>query len=45
MVEAGVKEAMYALEEKNPLTLYNCLVPELTAFRNIKMKDLSKIDK
>jgi len=42
MVEAPVKEALYALDETNPLSFYNNLVPELTAFREIKMSEISK---
>ena len=34
--EAPVKEAMYAMEEKNPLSLYNCLVPEIDAYRPLR---------
>ena len=32
-IESSSKEAMYALDETNPLSLYDCLVPEITAFR------------
>ena len=32
-IESPAKEAMYALDETNPLSLYDCLVPEITAFR------------
>ena len=42
MLEAGVKEAMYALDETNPLRFYNCLTPEITAFRKIRPADMSK---
>ena len=35
--EAPVKEALYALDEKNPLSLYDCLVPEITAHQRIRM--------
>ena len=27
---------MYAMEEQNPLSLYNCLVPEIDAYRPLR---------
>lgn len=32
-VESSVKEAMYALDMQNPLQLYDCLIPEIDAYR------------
>lgn len=32
-IEAPAKEAMYALDDANPLRLYDCLVPEIEAYR------------
>ena len=35
-IEAPTKEALYALDETNPLSLYDCLIPELTAYRPLR---------
>ena len=37
-MESSTKEAIYALDETTPLRLYNCLVPEITAFRLQKVQ-------
>ena len=36
-IEAPVKEAMFALEITNPLGLYDCLIPEINAYRPLKL--------
>lgn len=33
-----MKEAQFALDLNNPLDLYNCLVPEIAAFRPLKLE-------
>ena len=35
-VEAPTKEALYALDDTNPLSLYDCLIPELHAYRPLR---------
>ena len=35
-IEAPTKEALYALDETNPLSLYDCLIPEITAYRPLR---------
>ena len=35
-MEASTKEALYALDETNPLSLYDCLIPEITAYRPLR---------
>ena len=42
--EAPVKEAMFAMEESNALSLYDCLVPEIDAYRPLRLP-LSKENK
>ena len=32
-IEFQTKEAMYAMDSTNPLRLYDCLIPEITAYR------------
>ena len=36
-IEEPTKEAMYAVDSTNPLQLYDCLVPEITAFRPLRI--------
>jgi len=36
-LENSSKEAMYALDATNPLSLYDCLIPELEAYRPLKL--------
>lgn len=36
-VEFTAKEAMYAMDSTNPLQLYDCLVPEITAYRPLRI--------
>lgn len=36
-LENSTKEAMYALDATNPLSLYDCLIPELEAYRPMKL--------
>ena len=36
-LEFSQKEAMYAMDDTNPLRLYDCLLPEITAYRPYKM--------
>ena len=31
--QSGAKEAMYALDVTNPLSFFDCLIPELEAYR------------
>ena len=40
-LENSTKEAMYALDATNPLSLYDCLVPELEAFRPLKLPNFN----
>ena len=35
--ESSSKEAMYAMNDRNPLQLYDCLIPEITAYRPMKI--------
>ena len=41
-IEAPCKEAMYALDETNPLSLYDCLIPELEAYRPMRIQKMTK---
>ena len=34
-IESPAKEAMYALDDTNPLRLYDCLVPEMEVHRQL----------
>lgn len=36
-IESSVKEGIYALDEHNPLQLFDCLVPEMDAHRPLKL--------
>ena len=36
-IEQAQKEAIYAMDDTNPLRLYNCLIPEITAYRPMKI--------
>ena len=36
-LENSTKEAMYALDATNPLSLYDCLIPEIEAYRPMKL--------
>ena len=36
-LESATKEAMYAMDATNPLRLFDCLIPELTAYRPLKL--------
>ena len=36
-IEFTAKEAMYAMDSTNPLQLYDCLAPEITAFRPLRI--------
>ena len=36
-LEEPAKEAMYALDSTNPLRLYDCLVPEITTYRPLRI--------
>ena len=40
-LENSTKEAMYALDATNPLSLYDCLVPELEAHRPLKLPNFN----
>ena len=40
-LENSSKEAMYALDATNPLSLYDCLVPELEAHRPLKLPNFN----
>ena len=40
-IEKPVEEAQYALDKKSALKLYDCLVPEIAAYRPLKLKDMS----
>ena len=35
--EYSSKEAMYAMNARNPLKLYDCLIPEITAYRPMRI--------
>ena len=35
--ESSSKEAMYAMNDRNPLQLYDCLIPEIDAYRPMKI--------
>ena len=35
--EYSSKEAMYAMNNRNPLKLYDCLIPEITAYRPMRI--------
>ena len=34
-MESPTKEAIYALDRANPLKLFDCLVPEIEAYRQL----------
>lgn len=36
-LESPTKEAMYALDATNPLSLFDCLIPEITAYRPLRL--------
>ena len=36
-IEFQTKEAMYAMDSTNPLRLFDCLIPEITAYRPIRI--------
>ena len=36
-LESTTKEAMYAMDATNPLKLFDCLVPEVTAYRPMRL--------
>ena len=36
-LESATKEAMYAMDATNPLRLFDCLIPELTAYRPLRL--------
>ena len=40
-IEQPVHEGQYALDEENPLKLYNCLVPEISAYRHLKLERMN----
>ncbi len=43
-LQMQTKEAMYALDATNPLSFYDCLIPELEAYRPKRIKpDLDKL--
>ena len=35
--EYSSKEAMYAMNNRNPLKLYDCLIPEISAYRPMRI--------
>ena len=35
-IESTTKEAVYALDMRHPMSLFDCLIPELEAYRPIK---------
>lgn len=37
VLESSSKEAMYAMDDTNPLRLFDCLIPEITAYRPMKI--------
>ena len=37
-LKTPICEAEYALEEKSPLDLYNCLIPKLKEHRRFKLR-------
>lgn len=41
-IESSSKEAMYALDETNPLSFYNCLIPELAVYRPKRLQSFTK---
>jgi len=39
--EAPFKEAIYAIDQTNPLGLYDCLIPEIAAYRPLRLDKMT----